>query len=107
SQYVDHTPLAHPERGTVLAVRQNLSMGGRYPWAVLGALGRAASFATDALDLHGLATRAGDPPVGLVQGLPGRRRQHEHSMAVLQDASVRLEPGARAARGFFACFVPD
>ncbi len=24
SQYLDHTPLAHPERGAVLAVRQNL-----------------------------------------------------------------------------------
>ncbi len=39
SQYLDHTPLAHRERGTVLAVRQNLSVGGRHPWAVLGSLG--------------------------------------------------------------------
>ena len=31
SQYIDHTPLTHPERGCVLAVRQNLSMGGRSP----------------------------------------------------------------------------
>jgi cellobiose phosphorylase len=107
SQYVDYTPLAHPVRGTVLAVRQNLSVGGRYPWLALGALGQAASFATDALDLHGLATRAGETAVGLARGLPGRRRQHEHSMAVIQDASVRLDPGARAARGFFACFEPD
>jgi cellobiose phosphorylase len=107
SQYVDYTPLAHPGRGTVLAVRQNLSVGGRYPWLALGALGRAASFATDALDLHGLATRAGETATGLARGLPGRRRQHEHSMAVIQDASLRLEPGARTTRGFFACFVPD
>ena len=41
SQYVDHTPLAHAARGTVLAVRQNLAMGGRNPWAVIGSLGRA------------------------------------------------------------------
>jgi cellobiose phosphorylase len=107
SQYVDYTPLAHAEHGPVLAVRQNLSVGGRQPWVAIGALGRAASFATDALDLHGLATRAGDVAPGLAHGLPGRRRQHEHSMAVIQDASVRLEPGARAARGFFACFEPD
>jgi cellobiose phosphorylase len=107
SQYVDYAPLAHAKCGTVLAVRQNLSMGGRHPWLVLGALGRAASFATDALDLHGLATRAGEAAPGLARGLPGRRRQHEHSMAVLQDARVRLEPGARVARGFFAWFEPD
>src|SRR4030095_9872332 len=34
SQYVDHTPLQHPTRGAVLAVRQNLSIGGRHPWAL-------------------------------------------------------------------------
>jgi len=107
SQYVDYTPLAHPAGGTVLAVRQNLAMGGRDPWAIVGALGAAASFATDALDVHGLATRAGTAPPGLAAGLPGRRRQHEHSMAALQTAPVRLEPGASAASGFFAWFEPD
>src|SRR5690242_8761869 len=107
SQYVDYTPLEHPERGTILAVRQNLATGGRHPWLAVGALGRATSFATDALDLYGLAARAGDVPPGLARGLPGRRRQHEHSMAVIQDASIRLEPRAHVARGFFAWFEPD
>jgi cellobiose phosphorylase len=107
SQYVDYTPLVHAERGTVLAVRQNLPVGGRYPWLAVGALAKAASHATDALDLHGLATRAGDAPPGLARGLPGRRRQHEHSMAVLQDERVRLEPGARTTRGFFAWLEAD
>jgi len=32
SQYVDHTPLVHPERGFVVASRQNLAVGGRTPW---------------------------------------------------------------------------
>ena len=108
SQYLDHTPLAHAERGTVLAVRQNLSVGGRHPWAVLGSLGCATSFATDALQFHGVAGRGGDGPAGLrSDALPGRRQQHEHAMAVLQDAAVRLEPGARAARGFFGWLEPD
>jgi cellobiose phosphorylase len=108
SQYVDYTPLVHAERGAVLAVRQNLSMGGRHPWAALGSLGTAASFATDALDLHGLAARGGGIPAGLAAAtLPRRRRQHEHSMGVLQEAPVRLEPGATAARGFFGWFEPD
>ena len=59
SQYLDHTPLAHPERGWVLASRQNQSMGGRNPWCLIGSLGEGVSYATDALQVHGLATRAG------------------------------------------------
>jgi cellobiose phosphorylase len=101
SQYVDYTPLVHAERGTVLAVRQNLPMDGRHPWAMVGSLGRGASVATDALDLHGLATRAGSQPAGLMTAaLPGRR-QHEHSMAVVQDDPVQLSPGSSVRRGFF------
>jgi cellobiose phosphorylase len=108
SQYVDHTPLVHPARGTVLAVRQNLSIGGRHPWLAIGSLARAASFCTDALQLHGLATRAGGAPIALLaEHLPGVRLQHEHSMAAIQDAPVRLAPGARAALGFFAWLEPD
>jgi cellobiose phosphorylase len=108
SQYVDHTPLAHPARGCALAVRQNLAMGGRQPWAVIGSLRRGVSFATDALQFHGLATRAGAAPAGLgASRLPGVRRQHEHSMAAIQEASVQLAPGARAQSGFFGWFEPD
>jgi cellobiose phosphorylase len=101
SQYVDHAPLGHGQRGAVLAVRQNLPMDGRHPWAVIGSLARGVGFTTDALALHGLATRAGGAPAGLAAAaLPGRR-QHEHSMAVVQDEPVRLAPGAVTARGFF------
>jgi cellobiose phosphorylase len=108
SQYVDHTPLTHPGRGCVLAVRQNLSMAGRQPWAVIGSLAHGVSFATDAFQFHGLATRAGDAPAALVAPrLPGVRRQHEHSMAVIQEASVPLAPGAHSHRGFFGWFEAD
>ncbi|HVH04736.1 MAG TPA: hypothetical protein VNE71_01920, partial [Myxococcota bacterium] len=108
SQYVDHTPLDHAARGVVLAVRQNLSIGGRHPWLLIGSLGHGTSFATDALQVHGLATRAGGEPPGLsAPRLPGKRRQHEHSLATIQDARVRLAPGARAALGFFHWLEPD
>ncbi len=93
SQYVDHTPLTHPERGVVLTVRQNLPIGGRHPWAVMGSLGRGVSFATDALQFYGLASRAGQVAVGLTAGqLPATRQQHEHAMVVIQDAPVCLAP---------------
>src|SRR4030095_4097223 len=108
SHSLDYAPLVHPERGTALAVRQNLAMGGLHPWALLGSLGRCVSFATDALQLHAMGSRSGDGPALLrSKMLPGRRLQHEHSMAVLQDARVRLEPGARITRGFFGFFLPD
>jgi hypothetical protein len=126
SQYLDHTPLAHPERGPVLAVRQNLSIGGRHPWALLGSLARGASYATDALQLHGLATRtAGSdrgeaprraPPArALDGGDPGRageprsRRAGRAGMIrlararssghVLGPRPALRRPRARAARG--------
>jgi len=107
SHYIDHTPLSHPQQGIVVASRQNLSMGGQYPWTVIGSLERGVSYATDALQFYGLATRAGLPPIGLTQGLPGSRRQHEHSMVAIQDNPVVLQPGSSAQRGFFGWFEPD
>ncbi|MCC6764556.1 MAG: hypothetical protein IT293_07820 [Deltaproteobacteria bacterium] len=108
SQYVDYTPLVDPARGFVLAVRQNLPMGGRHPWALVGALGHAVGFATDALQLHGLATRAGATAAALAApSLPVRRWQHEHSLAAIQEQAFTLAPGAAAARGFFVWIEPD
>ena len=54
-----------------------------------------------------LATRVGQVPVGLTEGLNTVRRQHEHAMAVIQDASVRLGPGEVIERGFFGWFEAD
>jgi cellobiose phosphorylase len=108
SQYVDQTPLTHQTHGTVLALRQNLPTAGRHPWAMLGSLGQGVSFATDALQFHGLATRTGEVPVGLTTPqLPATRRQHEHAMAVIQDTPVQLAPKALAHRGFFGWFEAD
>jgi cellobiose phosphorylase len=107
SQYVDHAPLSHPERGLVLASRQNQSMGGRNPWCAIGSLGRGVSFATDAMQVHGLATRSGRAPAAMTHGLPGTRLQHEHSMAAIQDAQFHLELGERAERGFFGWIEED
>jgi cellobiose phosphorylase len=104
SHYVDHTALSHGERGFALASRQNLSMGGRNPWTVIGALGKGIAYATDALQFHGLAARAGQSPIGLVGGLPGVRLQHEHSMAAIQESPMKLEPGAEVKTGFFGWF---
>jgi cellobiose phosphorylase len=108
TQYVDYTPLSHPSRGVVLAIRQNLSIGGRHPWAVIGSLGRGTHFATDALSYYGLAARATGAPAGPdAPHLPSQRRQHEHSLAVIQDEPVSLAPGADAARGFFGWLELD
>ncbi len=107
SQYVDHAPLQHPKRGCAVASRQNQSMGGRYPWTVIGSLSRGVSYATDAFQFHGLATRAGGKPVALTSGLPGKRLQHEHSMVCIQEAPIMLAPGAKAQGGFFGWLEAD
>jgi len=107
SQYVDHMPLEHPKQGCAVASRQNQSMGGRCPWTVIGSLARGVACATDALQFHGLATRAGGKPVALSAGLPGKRLQHEHSLVAIQDAPITLAPGAKARSGFFGWFVTD
>ncbi len=105
--YIDHAPLEHALTGVAVASRQNQSMGGRCPWTVIGSLGKAVSWSTDALQFHGLATRAGETPTALLSGLPGERLQHEHSLVAIQDEAVVLEAGAKSLRGFFGWFEAD
>src|SRR5262249_57606738 len=51
---------------------------------------------------------AGRTAAGLTAAaLPGKRLQHEHAMAVLQEAPLRLAPGASARCGFFTWFEAD
>jgi cellobiose phosphorylase len=107
SQYIDHTPLQLPGHGFLIASRQNQAADGKHPWCLIGSLREATSFATDALQFHGLASRAGEAPVGLTGELPGRRLQHEHSMAVLRDSRIQLEARASVATGFFGTYVAD
>ena len=107
SHYLDLTPLEHARQGWVLAARQNLAVGGRHPWAMVGSLRRGSAFATDALQVHGLAIRVGGLPQGIAQGLPARRLQHEHALLAIQDAPLTLLPGARAQLGFFGHFRAD
>jgi cellobiose phosphorylase len=107
SQYLDHTALSHPKQGFMIASRQNLAAEGRHPWSLIGSLGKGASFATDALQFHGIAGRGSQAPAGLSGELPSSRLQHEHSMAVVRDALIRLEPGQSTAAGFFGLYLED
>ncbi len=107
SQYIDHSTIHHPHHGVAVASRQNQSMGGRYPWSVIGSLGHACSYATDALQFHGLGTRAGFEAGALSEDLPGKRLQHEHSLVCIGDQRVTLAPGAVHAGGFYGRFVSD
>jgi cellobiose phosphorylase len=107
SQYIDHSPLIHPAKGVTIASRQNQPMGKRYPWTIIGSLGSAVSYATDALQFHALSSRAGTPPIALATGLPGTRLQHEHSMVCIQDEAIDMPPGQKSSRGFFTWFEAD
>src|SRR5258708_39766153 len=107
SHYLDLSGWEHARCGWVVAARQSLAQVGRHPWAVVGSLRRGVSFATDGLQLHGLAQRMGGLPSGVLNGLPGQRLQHEHAIAAVQDEVVALAPGARWAGGFFVALQAD
>jgi CRISPR-associated protein Csx3 len=107
SQYLDIAPLHGDGFGTALAVRQNLAQSGTTPWCVLACTTPVVAWATDALDVHGVAARAGQPRAGLGGDLPSRRRQHEHTLAALQTERRRLEPGQRLATSFAGLLVAD
>jgi 1,2-beta-oligoglucan phosphorylase len=107
SQYIDHTPLQLPGHGFLIASRQNQAADGKHPWCLIGSLREGTSFATDALQFHGLASRSGEAPAGMVEDLPGRRLQHEHSMAVIRDSRIQLEARGSVAAGFFGAYVAD
>jgi 1,2-beta-oligoglucan phosphorylase len=53
SQYIDHHIAWHKIYGPVVMSRQNLSQGGRNPWAAHGCLEGASGFATDGMQLFG------------------------------------------------------
>jgi 1,2-beta-oligoglucan phosphorylase len=105
SHYIDLCPLQHRERGHVVAARQNQAVDGCHPWALIGSLRHGVSCATDALQVLGVAARAGATPAGLVDGLPGARLQHEHALAATQDEALTLAAGAGADLGFFGCVL--
>jgi cellobiose phosphorylase len=107
SQYIDHMPLCHAAHGVMMASRQNQAAEGRHPWCLIGSLRAGASFATDAMQFHGLASRAGARPAGIGAELPNRRLQHEHSLVVIRDAPIRLDPNGRIAGGFFGWYRAD
>jgi cellobiose phosphorylase len=107
SQYVDHAPLRHDTHGWMIASRQNLATADRNPWCIIGSLRSASAFATDALQVHGLTQRGAKSGSGLMDDLPGKRLQHEHSMVALQDASVQLAAHGAVQFGFFGLVNAD
>ena len=82
-------------------------MGGRCPWTVIGSLGRGVAYATDALQFHGLATRAGGTPPALTSGLPGKRCSMSTRWLRSRMNQSRLRPGAKIRSGFFGWFEAD
>jgi hypothetical protein len=116
SQYIDHTPLDHHARGSVLASRQNQAAGGRHPWCLIGSLNRAvahcdrrAAGARPVAPRRPHSARAGRRPAvdtaaarardGRVagHGLRARRRRVDRARLVRQPAG-RPSGGDRAER---------
>ena len=105
SQYLDLTPVT-TQHGTAVAVRQNMP-GRSVPWLLVGSLRQGLGWATDTLQLVRGAARPGVPDALSAATLPSHRLQHEHALAVLQDAPVQLPAGGRHDTGFYGVFSPD
>ncbi|HEY8721247.1 hypothetical protein, partial [Pengzhenrongella sp.] len=117
AQYLDVTPIETSSAGVALAVRQNMP-GERVPWLMLGSLRETVAWGTDALQLLGRSVTAAGfsaatgeasaVPAGLfAERLPSTRLQHEHTLAMLQDAVEHLAPAQTLRTGFFGIYRPD
>ena len=106
SQYLDLTPVPVEGHGTAIGVRQNMP-GTSAPWALIGCIGSADAWSTDALQLTGRGPPAGSGLPGLADDLPSRRWQHEHTLVGLQHGEIVLAPGDVVHTGFFGIVVQD
>ncbi|MEL7088259.1 MAG: hypothetical protein AAGL98_07425, partial [Planctomycetota bacterium] len=109
SQYIDHQIFDDPERGKVVAARQNLAQhDGQHPWLMHACFNGGAAVLTDAYDFFGPAHRAGgDPAVVREAVLPTRRRQFECSCHVLQSAPITAVAGTPSSIVFAAHYEAD
>jgi 1,2-beta-oligoglucan phosphorylase len=108
SQYLDQHVAHRPRLGHILMSRQNLSQGGKFPWAAHGCLDGTQGFATDFRQVMGPAYRDADQfsfPFGT--NLPSDCLQFETACAALQSKTVTLAPGAEASWTFFGFYKPD
>ncbi len=106
SQYLDLTPVEVPGHGVAVAVRQNMP-GERAPWALVGCLGVAERWSTDALQLAPGDGSPGGAHDRLPDDLPALRRQHEHTLVGLQTPVTILAPGASIETGFYGLVLGD
>jgi cellobiose phosphorylase len=108
SQYIDHHVAHHAALGPVVMSRQNLAQDGRHPWVLHACLDGTRAFATDGLQVFGLAYReAGTYAFPFGTALPSLRLQHEMACVALQSRPIALAPGERAVLRFVGLFVPD
>lgn len=105
SQYLDLTSIDVPGHGVAIGVRQN--MPGPTPWLLVGCLGSAGRWATDAVQLTGRGRVEGAPWPGLTAELPAARLQGEHTVAALQTEPTILEPGNTWHSGFYGLYLPE
>ncbi|WP_344807442.1 GH36-type glycosyl hydrolase domain-containing protein [Microlunatus ginsengisoli] len=105
SQYLDLTPVQTVDHGVAIGIRQN--MPGPTPWALIGCLGRADGWSTDARQLTGRGRPDGTAWPGLMRDLPATRLQGEHTLAALQTAPRTLRPGETWLTGFYGLVIDD
>ncbi len=106
SQYIDHHVVADPDYGPVICCRQNLAQSGEHPWVMHGCLPRAASYATDGVQVFGPRFRGSAEGEIAAAELPSVRVQHEMALPTLRSVRQAVPPGGTATWTFFALYEP-
>lgn len=106
SQYIDHTPFTHEEKGYVVASRQNQPQNGGNPYVQQGCLSGADGFSTDGFQFFGLSYKETNKPELLNEvAFPNENYQYEFAYTALKSEAVELNGSSHIV--FYGIFKED
>lgn len=108
SQYIDYKAYRNA-LGLHLCARQNMSQGGRNPYAQFGLLQGAGitHYGTDGLEFFGRSYRFTGEPEGLQGDLPAKVQQGEFGFIGLQTETLTLHAGEQHTLVWYGLFQAD
>ncbi len=105
SQYLDHS-VYRTANGYVVCSRQNMPVGGQFPYLQQGVIGaKAVHYATDGMQFFGLSCKETGHPEALAGNLPDLNLQSEFAYTGLQTETFYLDGEKKIS--FYGWFSKD